>query len=181
MYFRYFVTISPWKKGRTLYSNTHESPSPKDALSQVWLYLAVWFLKRRFVKFTITLLSPLGKGLGPSFEQTWIPITQGCFVPTLVEIGPVVLSKVRQCIFAIWLLSPLRKGQGHSFEQTWLPITQGCFVPVWLKLALWFLRIFLKFVNVFTLFRYYLPLENGGSQHLNKLEYQSPKDVLCLV
>ena len=31
--------------------------------------------------------------LGPSFEQTWIPFTQGCFVPSLVEIGPVILEK----------------------------------------------------------------------------------------
>ena len=30
---------------------------------------------------------------GPSFEETWIPLTQGCFVPSLVEIGPVVLEK----------------------------------------------------------------------------------------
>ena len=29
----------------------------------------------------------------PSFEQTWIPFTQGYFVPSLVEIGPVVLEK----------------------------------------------------------------------------------------
>ena len=28
--------------------------------------------------------------IGSSFEQTWIPFTQGCFVPSLVEIGPVV-------------------------------------------------------------------------------------------
>ena len=41
---------------------------------------------------------------GSSFEQTWIPFTQGCFVPNLVEIGPVVLEKkifkFRQSIFA---------------------------------------------------------------------------------
>ena len=35
---------------------------------------------------------PLEKN-GPLFEQTWIPFTQGCFVPSLVEIGPVVLEK----------------------------------------------------------------------------------------
>ena len=28
-----------------------------------------------------------------SYEQTWIPFTQGCFLPSLVEIGPVVLEK----------------------------------------------------------------------------------------
>ena len=42
---------------------------------------------------------------GSSFEQTGIPFTQGCFVPSLVEIGPVVLEKkifpFRPCIFTI--------------------------------------------------------------------------------
>ena len=32
-------------------------------------------------------------GLFRYFEQTWIPFTQGCFVPSLVEIGQVVLEK----------------------------------------------------------------------------------------
>ena len=43
--------------------------------------------------FAISLLSLLGKGRGPSFEQTLIPFTQGCFVLSLVEIGPLVLEK----------------------------------------------------------------------------------------
>ena len=106
-------------------------------------------LKKKIFKlcqciFAISLLSPLRKGRGPSFDQTWILITQECFVPTLFEIGPVVLRKkifqVRQCIFAISLLSPLWKGRGPSFEQTWIPISEGCFVPSRLKLAQWFLR-----------------------------------------
>ena len=41
--------------------------------------------------FTISKLSPLGKGRDPSFEQTWIPFTQGCFVPGLVVIGQAVI------------------------------------------------------------------------------------------
>ena len=40
---------------------------------------------------------------------------------------------------------------------------------------------FFNFVNVFSLFRYYLPLEKGGTHHLNKLESPSPKDALCQV
>ena len=40
-----------------------------------------------------------------AFEQTWIPFTQECFVPNLVDIGPAVLKKkilkFYQCIFAI--------------------------------------------------------------------------------
>ena len=61
---------------------------------------------------------PLGKGCGPSFDQTYIPFTQGCFVPSLVEIGPEVLEKI--CVNVFLLLSyylPLRKGCRPSFEQ----------------------------------------------------------------
>ena len=43
-------------------------------------------------------------------------------MPSLVEIGPLVLKKkifkVGQYIFAISLLSPLGEGGGPSFEQT---------------------------------------------------------------
>ena len=39
------------------------------------------------------IISPLGKRWVPSYEQNWIPFNQGCFVPSLVEIGPVVLEK----------------------------------------------------------------------------------------
>ena len=53
----------------------------------------------------ISQLSPLGRGQGPSFEQTEIPFTQGCLVPCLVEIGLMVqekkIFKFRQCIFSI--------------------------------------------------------------------------------
>ena len=38
---------------------------------------------------------------GPSFEQTWIPFTRGCFVPSLLENWPWVLEKIfkfRYCI-----------------------------------------------------------------------------------
>ena len=40
---------------------------------------------------------------------------------------------------------------------------------------------FLIFVNVFSLFRNYLPLEKGGALHLNKLESLLPKDTLCQI
>ena len=39
-----------------------------------------------------------------------------------------------------------------------------------------------NFVNVFLLFRYYLPLEKGLALHLKKKnEFPSLKDALCLV
>ena len=47
----------------------------------------------------LIFISPCKRGC-PSFEQTWINFPQGCFVQSLVEIGPVVLEKN---IF--WILS----------------------------------------------------------------------------
>ena len=54
--------------GGALYLNKLKSPSPKDALSQVWMKLAQWFLRRRFLNFVkISLLFcyhvPLEKGM----------------------------------------------------------------------------------------------------------------------
>ena len=53
----------------------------------------------------------------------FVIISKGCFVPSLVEIGQVVLSKkifkFHLSIFSISLLSP--------FEQTWISFTYECF------------------------------------------------------
>ena len=107
-------------------------------------------------------------------------------MPSLVEIGSVVLEKkifeFRQCICAISLLSPLGKERGPSFEQLESPSPKDALCQVRLKLAQWFWRRrFLNFVNVFSLFRYYLPLEKGGALHLKKHEFASPRDTLCQV
>ena len=94
--------------------------------------------------FTISKLSPLWEGCGPSFIQTWIPFTRGYFVPSLVEIGPVVLEKkfFKSCqfIFIISQLSPLWEESGLSFEQTWIPLPRNTLCQVSLKLAQWFWR-----------------------------------------
>ena len=42
-------------------------------------------------------------------------------------------------------------------------------------------KFFFNFVSVFSLFRNYLLLENGGALHLNNVESPSPKDALCQV
>ena len=59
----------------------------------------------------ISLLTLIRRYRGPSFEQTWIPFThgQGCFVPSLVETGPVVLEKM-----GIWSLQTDRRTDGHA-------------------------------------------------------------------
>ena len=96
MYFRYFVIISPWKRvGHFIWTNLNPL-YPKIALCQVWLKLTHWFWTRFFNfvnEFCYFVITPLGIGQGPSFEQTWIPLTQEWCVPSLVKIGPVVLEK----------------------------------------------------------------------------------------
>ena len=67
--FRYYV---PFEKGMALHLNKHDFPSPKDALCQVWLKLALWFFKVPQCNFAISLLSPLENegGGGGSFIKT---------------------------------------------------------------------------------------------------------------
>ena len=49
--FLLFRNYLPLEKDRALHLNKLESPSPKDALCQVWLKLAQWFWRRRFFNF----------------------------------------------------------------------------------------------------------------------------------
>ena len=46
-----FRNYFPLEKGRALNLNKLESPSPNDALCQVWLKLAQWFWRRSFFNF----------------------------------------------------------------------------------------------------------------------------------
>ena len=64
-------TPPPLEKGVGLHLNKFVSPTPKDALCQVWLKLAQWFWGRRFLSvgnlFLHLLLSyTLGEGHGPT-------------------------------------------------------------------------------------------------------------------
>ena len=45
------------------------------------------------IHFQYFVIIPPWKGRGPAFEQIWIPFTQRWFVPSLVEIGLVVLEE----------------------------------------------------------------------------------------
>ena len=138
MYFAISLLSPHWKKGVTLHLNKLEFPTPNDDLCQVWLKLAQWLLRRRFLNF-INVFS----------------------------------------LFRYYL--PLEKGVVLHLSKLEFPSPKDALCLVWLKLALLFLRRFLKFVNVFSLFRYYLPLEKGVTLHLYKLEFPSLKNALCQV
>ena len=93
------------------------------------------------------------------------------------------ILKFHQCIFVISWLSFLGKGQDPSFEQNWIQFTMpGCFVLSLVEIGQAVLeKKILKFVNVFSPFRNYLPFGKDVALDLNKLESPSPKDTLCQV
>ena len=76
------------------------------------------------------------------------------------------LSKFCRCIFPILLLSYLAKRQGPLFEQTWIIFNEEL-CQVRLKLTLWFGKRFLNFVNVFSTFCYFIPLQKDSTLYLN--------------
>ena len=111
MTFRYFVIISPWK-GAWPFIWTNVNPLPKRMLwAKIGWNLPGGSWKEDLNFVTVHLVSlfrnyfPFEKNLALYFKMNWTPFTQGCFVPSSVEIGQVVLEKktlkFRQCIFTI--------------------------------------------------------------------------------
>ena len=76
---------------------------------------------------------------------------------------------------------PLEKGGALHLNKCESLSPKDALCQVCLKLALWFLRRFLKFVNVFSLFRNYLPLKKSMALHLTKFEFSFTKDAWCQV
>ena len=65
----------------------------------------------------IVIISPW-KRAGSSFEQTWTPFTQRCFVPSIVEIDPVDLEqKINKWKVYANDDDNLDDGQRTSFDQ----------------------------------------------------------------
>ena len=79
------IIISFWRIAWFLICKSLSTLHKRMLLSQVWLKLAMYF-------WYFVIISPW-KIQRPSFEQTWFPFTKGFFVPSLVEICPVVLEK----------------------------------------------------------------------------------------
>ena len=100
-------------------------------------------------------------------------------MPRLVEIGSVVLEKKIFNFVNVFSLFrnylPLEDGRALHLNKTESTLPKVALCQVWLKLAQWFLRRrFFNFVNVFSLFRNYLPLEKDRVLHLNKSEKVNP-------
>ena len=80
-----FWSLSLFHKRKQEAHGPHRSPEKTvQIIKQIWLYHNVDSENKE---------KTLWEFIGSSFEQTWIPFTQGSFVPRLVEIGPVILEK----------------------------------------------------------------------------------------
>ena len=143
-------TINKEKKNRTififnenwmvLHLNKLEFPSPKYALCQSWLKLAQQFWRRKYFNF-INVIPWKRTGL-----FIWINlnpyISQGCFVPSLVGIGPMVQEKdvflkFRQMYFRYFIIiSPLKRpGPFICSKLNPGPLPKDALCQVWLKLV----------------------------------------------
>ena len=133
---------------------------------QYFVIISPW---KRVWPFIWTNLNPIHpRMLCANFGWNWLMVLK--------------IFKVCPCIFDILLSFPFEKGVALHLNKLKPPSPKDALCQVWLKLAQWFWRRgFLNFVNVFSLFRNYLPMEKGGALHLNKLESPSPKDALCQV
>ena len=96
--FLLFRNYLPLEKCVTIHLNILESPSPKDAVCQVKFKLVV--LEKKIFKHFVKVISlfrnnlPLEKGGSLHSKINWIIFTKWCFVPSLVEIYPVILKKI---------------------------------------------------------------------------------------
>ena len=97
MYFCYFVINSPWKKAGPFIWNKLSPHAPRMHCTKFcWIWpsgsgeeIFLYFVN---VYSIFANYLPLEKG-GSSCEQTWIHSTKGCFVPSLIEVGPVIVEK----------------------------------------------------------------------------------------
>ena len=140
----------PLEKVVVIPLNNLQSLQPKDVLFQVPSELAQCMVleKKIFIVFTINfllmLLSTLGEGRGSSFDQTWIPCSQGCFVPRLMEIGLVALEKMK--MWKIYRQTD-KRADGQTADKTWSEKLTWAFSYFW-SFIIAFYSMFLHYVYI---------------------------------
>lgn len=113
-------------------------------------------------------LSPLGQNVPLPYERIWNPLIQWCLVPSLFEIGLMVYLEKKKFESRQWIIitSLLFLHRKKAWPLIYINLNflkpKNTLCNVWLKFWQWFWRCrFLKVVKVFSLCRYYLPIEKG--------------------
>ena len=139
MYFHYFTLFFVSKIYGTSFRQTSVYFT-KGCSAPSLVILAQLFLSRRLLNFdNVYLLFHNHRALEKSLFFNLVPFTQGCFIPTLDEIGSAVLMKFLKVLYqyvpivCLWIYF-------CRFIWTRVPLTRGCCVPSWLKLNVWFWR-----------------------------------------
>ena len=97
-FFRNFVIITSWKRAWSFtWTNLNALHPRMHCCKFGWNWAGDSgeedFLNAVNVISLFCNYLPFGKGNGPLFDQKWIPFYQGCIMPSLLKIGPVVLEK----------------------------------------------------------------------------------------
>ena len=105
------------EKDVILHLNQLESPSPKDALCQVWLKLAQWFWRRRFKMLSIYFryFLPQEKGVAPHLEKINLLHPSNVFCQVCLKLAQWFWRRRLLNVVNVLLLLSL---DGKSFEQS---------------------------------------------------------------
>ena len=141
MYFGYFRIISPWKRAGPLHLNKLESPSPKDALCQVWLKLALWFWRRRFFNFVNVLLLfrnylPLEKGRALHLNKLEFPSPKDALCQVWLKLAQWFWRRRFLNFVYVFLLFrnlPLENGGALHLNKLEFPSPKNALCQVWLN------------------------------------------------
>ena len=181
--FSFILNYLPLGNGGTLYLNKLESPSPEDALCQVWLKFGQWFWRRRVFNFVNVFslfcnylalkkggarhLNKIEFGVSGSGEEDFLILSMYfryfVIISPLKRAGPFIWTKLNPIhprMFCIKFSWNWPSGSGEEDFKFCQCIFNWCSGE----------EDFLNYVNLFSLFRNYLPLEKRGALHLIKLE-----------
>ena len=116
--------------------------------------------KKQYLLYENLLVLHLNKLESPSPKdvlcQDWLKLAQWFWRRVFWFFLSIYFSLFRNYL-------PLEKGGAILLNKHESPSPKDLFCQVWLKLAYWFWgRGFLNFVNLFSLFRNYFPLEGAG-------------------
>jgi hypothetical protein len=96
--------------------------------------------------FAFLWLSPRWRGPGPLFQQLRIPFTQGWFIPSLIEIGLLVLEKIFFSILThVNMVIPIVASsdpRGPWYEQFWIYTISESFHTNMTYSGYWFWSLF---------------------------------------
>ena len=123
--FSLFRNYLPLEQGVVLHLNKLESPLPMDALCQVWLRLAKWILRGRFLNcidqciFAISKLSPLEQGVALYLNKLESPLPKDALCRVWLKLAQWFLRRFPNFVNVFSLFHnhlPLEKGLAHYFK-----------------------------------------------------------------